>query len=234
MIFDWRFLFDGQTIAAIASGLRLTTVLTVCSALGATAVGITIAGLQLLGPAPLKLLARTYTNIVRNVPLLIQLFFVYFGITIILPPGMYPVMRSSNLGAVVTVGTISLVMAGFIAEVIRAGVDAIPLGQMEAALATGLSTRTIWRHVITPQLLPIILPGLSNEMINVLKATTFAMTIGVMELMWEAQNIEAQTFRGVETMCAVTFVYFLLSTAIIVLFRYLEGRLRTTLRARPG
>ena len=222
MDFSWSFLFGHETIAAMASGLRLTLLLTVCSGVGALAIGAAIAATQAAGVRVLALAGRGYIDFVRNVPLLIQLFFVYFGITIVFPPNLYPLMRSPHLNSVVTVGTISVVMGGFVAEVIRAGVEAVAVGQTEAGLASGLRMGSVWRHIILPQLAPIVLPGLSNEMINTLKATTFAMTIGVAELMWQAQKVEAESFRGVETMTAVTLVYLLLSAGIIGLFRVLE------------
>jgi His/Glu/Gln/Arg/opine family amino acid ABC transporter permease subunit len=220
--FDWQFMTDPRLIAALAAGLEVTVILSVASAMGALLVGLAIAAVRIAGPKPLQVAARIYTDIVRNVPILITLFFVYFGTTSLFPPGLYPILRTSHLGEIVTVLTISLVMGGFVAEVIRQGVDAVPFGQMEAALACGLSASSIYRQVVIPQLLPLILPGLASEMINVLKSTAFAMTIGVADLMWQGQRIEADTFRGMETMTAITAVYFALSFATIAAFRGLE------------
>lgn len=227
MPFDWQFLTDPRLIAALAAGLRLTVILSVASAVGALLVGLAVAVVRIAAPKPLQSAARIYTDIVRNVPLLITLFFVYFGTTFVFPPSLYPILRTQHLGEIVTVLTISLVMGGFVSEVIRQGVEAVPFGQMEAALACGLPAGNIYRHVVIPQLLPLILPGLSSEMVNVLKSTTFAMTIGVADLMWQAQRIESDTFRGVETMTAVTAVYFVLSFATITGFRTLERIFQT-------
>jgi polar amino acid transport system permease protein len=225
--FDWQFMTDPRLIAALIDGLKLTLILSVASAIGAMLIGLAIAVARIAGPKPLRNAARIYTDIVRNVPLLISLFFVYFGTTSLFPPGDFPILRTPHLGEIVAVLTISLVMGGFVSEVIRQGVDAVPLGQMEAALACGLPASHIYRHVVIPQLLPLILPGLSSEMVNVLKSTTFAMTIGVADLMWQAQRIESDTFRGLETMTAVTAVYFALSLATIMVFRGLERLYQT-------
>lgn len=222
MSLDLQFLMSADILAALWNGLLLTVVLFVCSAFGALVIGVALAAMRIAGPRYLRLMARTYTNIVRNVPLLIVLFFIYFGTTILFPANRYPILRTPHLGDIIVVLAISLVMGGFISEVIRAGVEALSVGQMEAALATGLSSGRAYRHIVIPQLLPIILPGLSNEMVNVLKGTTFGMTIGVTELVWQAQRIESETFRGVETMTAITVIYFCLASSVIFGFRGLE------------
>jgi polar amino acid transport system permease protein len=224
---DWRFITDPEIIAALAAGLQLTAILSLCSAIGSLLVGLIISAMRIAGPKPLQFAGHLYVLAVRNVPLLIALFFVYFGTVILFPATNYPLLRTPHLGAIIATITISLVMGGFVSEVIRAGVEALPLGQIEAALASGLSSRSVYRHVVIPQLLPIILPGLSNEMINVLKGTTMAMTINVAELMYQAQRIESETFRGVETMTAVTAIYFALAASIIAVFHGLERLFRT-------
>ena len=227
MSLEWRFIADPEVIAALAAGLRLTVVLCLCSAIGSLLVGLTISTMRIAGPKPLQRAAHLYVLVVRNIPLLIALFFVYFGTVILFPPTNYPLLRTQHLGEVIATVTISLVMGGFVSEVIRAGVEALPLGQMEAALASGLSSRDAYRHVVIPQLLPIILPGLSNEMVNVLKGTTMATTISVAELMYQAQRIESETFRGVETMTAVTVMYFALACCIFAVFQGLERLFQT-------
>jgi His/Glu/Gln/Arg/opine family amino acid ABC transporter permease subunit len=219
---DWQFITDAGVIAALGAGLQLTVILCLCGAIGSLLVGLTISAMRIAGPKPLQRASHLYVLVVRNIPLLIALFFLYFGTAILFPANNYPILRTPHLGEIIATVTISLVVGGFVSEVIRAGVEALPVGQMEAALASGLSSRSAYRHVVIPQLLPIILPGLSNEIVNVLKGTTMAMTIGVAELMYQAQRIESETFRGVETMTAVTVMYFVLACGIIAVFHALE------------
>jgi polar amino acid transport system permease protein len=220
--FDWAFLSDPRLASALAAGLKVTLLLSLCSAVGALLIGILVAVARIAGPAPVQRAARYYTDVARNVPLLITIFFLYFGMTNLFPPAEFTFLRTRHYGEIVMVVAISLVMGGFVSEVIRQGVESVPIGQVEAAMATGLETRTIYRQIVIPQLLPLVLPGLSSEMVNVLKSTTFALTIGVADLMWHAQSIESETFKGVETMTAVSLVYFLLSFCTIAAFRGLE------------
>jgi len=219
---DWRFLFDPHLVAALLSGLKVTAVLTLTSGACALAIGTVVALLRTGRSRALRAAARSYVGLLRNVPVIVQLFFWYFGLTVALPVQSFPFVRSPHFGSCVAVFTISIVMGAFISEVIRAGIEAVPIGQAEAALALGLRRRWVYRHVVIPQLLPIVLPGLGNEFVNVLKSTAFAMTIGVTDLMWQAQEMESQTFRGVETMTAVTVLYFVMSSVIIGSYRLLE------------
>ena len=226
MNFDWTFLPDPRLLAGISAGLKMTLVLTLCSALGALVVGVMLAAARIAGPRPVQRVARYYTDVARNTPMLITIFFLYFGVTNVLPPAEFTFLRTPHFGAIVMIIAISLVMGAFVSEVLRQGVESVPVGQVEAAMATGLQTPTIYRQVIIPQLMPLVLPGLSSEMVNVLKSTTFAMTIGVADLMWHAQSIESETFKGLETMTAVSLVYFLLSFCTIAAFRGLERAYR--------
>jgi His/Glu/Gln/Arg/opine family amino acid ABC transporter permease subunit len=226
MHLDWQFLSDPDRIAALTSGFWMTLILFAGSSIGAVAVGLAITAMRVGTNGALRRVAMIYTDIVRNVPLLISLFFVYFGLTSVFPPLSFPFLRTPYLGDYVTVVTISLVMGGFVSEVIRQGIEAVPVGQVEAAAASGLDSLRVYRHVVFPQLLPLVLPGLASEIVNTLKSTTFAMTLGVADLMWQGQRIESETFRGVEVMTAITLVYFLLSIATIAFFRIAEQRCR--------
>jgi His/Glu/Gln/Arg/opine family amino acid ABC transporter permease subunit len=227
MHLDWQFLSDPDRIAALTDGFWMTLILFVGSSIGAVLVGLVLTAMRVSTHALSRKIAMIYTDIVRNVPLLISLFFVYFGLTSVFPPISFPVLRTPHLGDYVTVITISLVMGGFVSEVIRQGIEAVPVGQIEAAVASGLDSLRVYRHVVFPQLLPLVLPGLASEIVNTLKRTTFAKTLGVADLMWEGQRIESETFRGVEVMTVITLVYFLISIATIAIFRFAEQRCRT-------
>ena len=226
MHLDWQFLSDPDRIAALTDGFRMTLILFLSSSVGAVIVGLVITTMRVSASGPLRKVAMIYTDVVRNVPLLISLFFVYFGLTSVFPPVSFPILRTPHLGDYVTVITISLVMGGFVSEVIRQGIEAVPVGQIEAGVATGLDSLGVYRHVVFPQLLPLVLPGLASEIVNTLKGTTFAMTLGVADLMWQGQRIESETFRGVEVMTTITLVYFLMSIATIAIFRTAEQRCR--------
>jgi polar amino acid transport system permease protein len=226
MQLDWQFLSEPERMAALLSGLRTTLILFAASSIGAVVVGLVIVAMRVGSCSALRRIAYIYTNVVRNVPLLISLFFAYFGLTSVFPPVSFPFLRTPYLGDCITIVTISLVMGGFVSEVIRQGIEAVPVGHIEAAMASGLDGWHVYRHVVFPQLLPLVLPGLASEVVNTLKGTTFAMTLGVADLMWQGQRIESETFRGVEVMTAITLVYFVLSIGTIGLFRAAEHRCR--------
>jgi polar amino acid transport system permease protein len=221
--FDWRFLLTPRLAEAIAAGVAETLVIALCATAGAFALGALLALLRAGGGRWAGRSAAAYVVFFRNVPVLIQMFFWYFGLPNLLPPIDFPQFYAGHFEAGVAVLAISLTMGAFVAEVLRAGIEAVPHGQLEAAFSLGLRRWRAYRLIVVPQLVPIVLPGLASETINVVKSTAFAMAIGVSELMWQAQKIEAETFRGFEIMTAVTVVYFLLSSAIVLGFRALES-----------
>ena len=138
--------------------------------------------------------AAGYVNFFRNTPLLIVLFFLYFGL-----PGLLPRSSVSACTARITRnrgdGRGRLAGLGGLHRRGAAGRHrGGPPGQLEAASSTGLPRAQAFRHVVFPQLAPIVLPSLTNEAINIVKNSTYGMTIGLTELIWQAQQIEADTF----------------------------------------
>lgn len=233
MSFDLQFLSDPRLVEGIWAGYKMTLLLTALSAAGAFFLGVLLTVAQVSGSEILRRGARFYINVARNVPLLIVMFFIYFGGTSLFPPSDYPFLRRVPLGETTTVLAITLVSGAFIAEILRQGIEAVPVGQVEAAMATGLATSDTYRHIIVPQLLQIVLPGLASEFVNVIKGTAFAMTLGVADLMWHGQNLESETFKGVEIMTAVSAVYFSISFVTIAIFRALEHAVAATRTRAP-
>lgn len=189
-------------------------------------IGMVVALCQASGQTWLVRVGRSYVTLFRNTPLLVQLFFWYFGIAMMLPRASYPFIYAGSYEIKIAVLAVALVSGAFIGEVLRAGIEAVPASQREAAMAIGLTRRQGFRYVLLPQLWPIALPGLANETINVVKNSAFTMTIGVTELIWQAQQIEADTFHGFEAMTVVTFTYLAINGTIFLCFRFLERLLR--------
>ena len=226
MQIDWGFLFSPAVLDALLHGLGVTAVVSLYSAIGALVVGLVVAILQVSGYRPLHAIGTLYINFFRNIPLLVQLFFWYFGLPELFPPRDFPLLYAGRFEITVATLTLSLAWGAFVAEVVRAGIEAIPYGQIEAALASGLSKPQVFRRIVFPQLGPVVLPGISNELINIVKSTSLAMTIGVSELTWQAQQIESETFRGFEAMTAVTVTYLALSLFVSGLVRSVERVVR--------
>lgn len=226
MTFDWQFLLSATTWDALLAGLRTTVLISIYAAIGATLVGIVVGLARTSGWRWLARAGEGYVVFFRNIPLLVQLFFWYFGLPTLFPTAQFPFLYEGRFEVTVAVLALSLAWGAFVGELVRAGIESISFGQVDAARSTGLSTIQTFRHVIIPQLWPVILPGLSSEMINVVKSTSLAMTIGVSELTWQAQQLESQTFRGFEAMTLITVTYLLLSLSIAGIGRIAERLVR--------
>ena len=222
MLIDWAFLVGPRMGAAVIDGLALTMKVTLLSACAATLLGTALAVARVAGGRSARAVAVGYVAFFRNTPLLVILFFLYFGLPGLFPRRSFPFLYGPHYEVAIAVAAVSVVSAAFIAEVLRSGIESIPLGQFEAATSTGLKRTKTFRHVVFPQLAPIVLPSLSNEAINIVKNSTYGMTIGLMELIWHAQQIEAETFKGFEAMTAVTMAFLVINGSIFALFRGLE------------
>jgi polar amino acid transport system permease protein len=125
---------------------------------------------------------------------------------------------------------LSVSSSAYIAEIIRAGIASIPKAQGEAARSSGLSEWQTIFHVILPQAMIRVIPPLSIEFINIIKNSSVAMTIGFAELTFQTQEIEARSFRGFEAATAVTVLYVLLSSVVVILMHAAERAVRLDIR----
>ena len=171
----------------------------------------------------LRLIAEAYVEFNRNIPMIVQLFFLYFAF------GMDAFFAS-------VVG-LSIHQSAYMAEVIRSGIQSLPRGQFEAGLSTGLPVTGVLRYIILPQALVIVIPPLITQFLEVLKNSSIAMTITVTELTFQTQQIESFTFRGFEAATAVTLIYLFLSliiAAVVNGFRWWITTRRLTLSELRG
>ena len=219
--FDWSVVTSGQYLQWLIDGLWLTLELSFFACLLALLLGLGIAVLRLSPIALLRGLAAGYVEFFRNTPLLIQIFFWYFGAYEILPQSINDWLNQTNFEFAAALIALSIYTSAFIAEDIRSGVRAISKGQMEAALSQGFGYLTAMRFVILPQATRIIVPPLINQFLNATKNSSLAMTIGVAELTYQARQIESYTFKGFEAFSAATLVYVAISliiTAAVTLY----------------
>jgi len=196
--------------------LLVTLQLSVLGFVLSVALGIVVAMCRLSERRLLRTVATGYVEFFRNVPMIVQVFFLYFGL------GM------SSFGA----GLLGLVLysAPFIGEVVRSGISSIPRAQYEAAHASGLSSFQVARYVILPQAMAIVLPPLATEAVNLIKNTAIVLTVGVQELTFMTQEIDSLTFRGFEAASAATAIYVLLCIAILNVVALLERHLKVESR----
>ena len=167
---------------------------------------------------PLNLIATIYVEIIRGTPLLLQLYFFYF-----LLPMMIPSFSIDKTFSILL--ALCLNSGAYVAEIIRAGISAVDKGQTEAARSLGLNYRQTMMKVIFPQAIKNILPALCNEFVSVIKETSLASTFFIGELMTQFKTINGITFRVLEPLTIVGIIYFLLNFILSRLLRVIERRL---------
>lgn len=166
----------------------------------------------------------------QNVPMLVQIFLWYFGISTLLPSGAQIWLNQHGGEFAFATISVGLATSAYMSESLRGGIRAIPTAQVEAARALGLTYLQSFRHVIFPQAFRISLPTLINHTVLLFKNTSLAMTIGVAELTYATREIESRTFKTVETYLFATVVYLGFSLLIMALGSLAERRLRLAAR----
>ncbi|GGA28561.1 hypothetical protein GCM10011384_17490 [Psychrobacillus lasiicapitis] len=179
-------------------------------------IGLVIGVINVGNNKVLKAFARVYIGLVRGTPLLVQVFFIYFGL---------PTVLDFRLSAV-TAGTIAIAInaSAYMAEIIRAGILSIDNGQMEASRSLGLSYFQSMRKVILPQAIKRMVPPLVNQSIISLKDTSILSAIGIIELTSSGQIIIASTFKAFEVWIMVGFIYLIVIEILTLATSWLERR----------
>ncbi|WP_211654689.1 amino acid ABC transporter permease [Planococcus alpniumensis] len=179
----------------------------------------TVLALFKIGSAkPLKWFADAYTSIFRGTPLILQLMIIYYSI-----PQLTGYDISPFLSAILAFGLNS---SAYISEIIRAGIQAVDKGQLEAAQALGVPYGAMMKDIILPQALKNILPALMNEFITLTKESAIVSTIGYLDLMRRAQVVGADLFRNFEPLLFVGLIYWCLVMGLTVIGRMVERRLK--------
>ena len=180
---------------------------------------------------PVRWFAYGYLEFFRNTPLLVQIFFWYFGSYKILPDAVNNWMNTLNFEFSAAVIALTIYTSAFIAEDIRSGIRSIPKEQMEAAQSSGFSYLRSMQYIILPQAVRLTIPPLINQFLNLNKNSSLAMTIGVAELTYQARQVESYTFKGFEAFTAATLVYVVLSVVITSLVTLYNRKFLATMKA---
>lgn len=213
--FDWNIILQGQYRDWILAGLLTTVKLSLVSIVLSFVLGLLIAVMRLSHSRPVRWLAIGYLEFIRNTPLLVQLFFWYFGSFKILPTVANDWLNATGqFEFIAAVIALTVYTSAFIAEDIRSGIISIPKEQMEAGRSSGFSFLQTMRFVILPQAVRITIPPLINQFLNLAKNSSLAMTIGVAELTYQARQIESHTLKGFEAFLASTVLYLVISMLI--------------------
>jgi glutamate/aspartate transport system permease protein len=174
-------------------------------------------------------LGNAYVEIFRNIPLIVQMFLWFFVMPELVPKAMgdwikqMPPPWGSYVPAVLCLAFFTSVR---IAEQVRAGVNSLPRGQRNAAVAMGLTEAQAYRYVILPQTFRIILPPLTSEFMNVIKNSSVALTIGLLELTGRARAMQEFSFRVFEAFATATVIYLLMNLVVVLAMRALERKVR--------
>ncbi|BAU12092.1 polar amino acid ABC transporter, inner membrane subunit [Leptolyngbya sp. NIES-3755] len=209
-------------LPALLAGTLITIQLAAISIIIGLVLGSLIGLARLSKNKFLRLLAGAYIDFFRGTPLLVQLFMIYFGIPAIIQELGLQFSFDRFVAAIVA---LSLNSAAYIAEVVRAGILSIEVGQTEAAQSLGLDSRQTLRHIIFPQAFRRMLPPLGNQFITLLKDTSLVAVIGFEELFRRGQLIVAANYRPFELYALVALIYLALTLLSSQGFRYLERRM---------
>jgi len=200
----------GEPGLLILQGLVMTLKLSAWALSFAFVIGLAFGILRWLGFRLLEPVCWLYVEFARNTPPVVQILFWYFSASYILPPWMFLQLRDFGYEFGAAVLALSIYHGAFIAEAVRAGLNSIPKGQIEAARALGLGFSQSLGHVVLPQAVRVIVPLLISEATALIKNTSLAMAIGVVEMTYQFKHIDNFLFRGVEALTVITIIYMVL------------------------
>lgn len=201
-------------------GIKITILISLIGVALGSILGAFVALMKLSKIKIISWIASIYIEILRGTPMLVQVFIVFFGITAAL---------GLDISALVC-GTIALIInsSAYIAEIIRAGINAVDKGQMESARSLGLNYRQTMKSVIMPQAIKNILPALGNEFVTLIKESSIVSTIGVGEIMFNAQVVQGISFDPFTPLLVAAALYFVLTFVLTRIMNMIEGRLNVS------
>jgi len=199
----------------LARGVAMTVALTAVSALLGMALGVACAWARTWGPKPLGAAVAVYVELIRNTPFIVQLFFIFFGL-----PGL-GIKLTPELASVIAM---VLNLGAYAAEIVRAGVDATPRGQVEAGLSLAMSRAQVFVRVVLPPALSRVWPAMVSQIIIVMLGSAVCGQISAEELSYMANLIQSRNFRAFEAYIVATLLYLGLAIALRQLLRWAGPR----------
>jgi polar amino acid transport system permease protein len=237
---DWHIVWNRifHPDSTFAWALWKTVYIAVVSQFVGVVLGLVAALFRMSKLWPLRALSGLYVLVFRGTPVIVQIFFVYFGANLLLGVNLFPRNADLGLGSVsgavlAGITALSINEGAYMREIIRAGIDSIDRGQMEAAKSLGMTYGLAMRRIVLPQAARVIVPPLGNEFNNMLKTTSLLAFIGVYELFQDADVHYSTTFKPVEYFAAVAFWYLVLTTLWSFAQAWVERRLAVGDRSDP-
>lgn len=213
---SWRVISEHWNV--LLDGLIVTLQISICALLVSIPIGIILGLCRISRNRVISFIAVCYVEIVRGVPLLVLLFWIYFVLGKFLKMGPF-------LSGVVGLGLFS---AAFIAEIVRAGIQAVPRGQMEAARSSGMTYFQAMRFIILPQAFRKVVPPMASQFITLIKDSSLVSVISVVDLTLIAKNVVATSFRALEVWTFVALMYFVVTFLLSQLINLIERRYRVS------
>lgn len=217
--YNWSWAFVAKMFPLLVKATGITIQLGLISILCGTVIGFFVALLKVGQSKVLNLIGEVYTWVFRGIPLIVQLFIIYFGFS-----SAFGIDFTAKTAAIIG---LSICGGAYIAEIIRAGIQSIDKGQMEAALSLGMTrNQSMWK-IIIPQTYRRLIPPLGNEYISLMKDTALASTITVTELLRTAQVYAGSTYKSFELYLSAGVIYLFLTTIFTITLATVEKRLAT-------
>ena len=221
----FRFDFLENWLGTFFNGAKVTlgiSLITVCvgTLLGSILFFMKSSNLGIGKIKPLKIIASIYIELVRGTPMLLQILMVYSGSKM-----LFGLNISAFSAAIIAIGLNS---GAYVSEIVRAGIEAVDKGQMEAARSLGMTKTMAMRLIIIPQAIRNILPAIGNEFVAVIKESSMASVIGVGELMFSAKIVQGATYLNLEPLMISAVFYFVLTFSLGRLMSYFERRLKVS------
>ena len=212
--FDVQMLLSGQYHDMLVAGFKMSLQYLFYAFWIALPLGLVIALCRLSPFKALRWIGATYVELIRSIPLLAHMLFWYFGVPELLPTAWKEALYAGPVESICAVVALGVYTAAYMAEDIRSGIRAVPAVQMEASRALGLTYMRTMRLVILPQALLFTVPTLISQTLNMWKGTSIATVIGAAEMMYQAGQVESQSFRSFEAFAFASVAYLAVSLVI--------------------
>lgn len=200
-------------------GAKITILLAIFTVLFGVVLGVFIALMKLSKNKLFNTLASSYVEFIRGTPILLQLYIVYYGL---------PKLGITLPDFIAGIIALSINSAAYVAEIIRAGIQAVNKGQTEAARSLGMTHSMTMKNIIIPQAFKNILPALGNEFITIIKESSIVSIIGIHDLMYNADTVRGNIFRPFEPLIFAAVIYFILTFTLSKGLGIVERRLKTS------
>ncbi len=199
----------------LITGAKVTLQASLLAVFFGSVFGTLVGALRVVPIGPVRSIAAAYIYIIRGTPLLIQLFLIYFGLPSL---GLnLPAFAAGIIG-------LSINSSGYVGEIVRGGIEAVPRGQWEASKVLGLSYLKTMRFIILPQAIRNMLPAIGNEFVTLIKESSLLSTLAITELTMVGQQVRSVTYASFETFIMVGVIYLVMTSSTSLLLQYVEKK----------